>query len=86
MLQSYSRVLSTIFTLHGVSLIISSYLRVYPHSVMKVVNGWDSLSKGIEWYPLTASRTVFLDVLGAVLAVPTVMVFQCGGSPTCTES
>ena len=32
-----------------------------PHSAMNVVNNWDSSSRGTEWWPSIASKTVFLD-------------------------
>ena len=53
-----------------------------PHSVMKVVNSWNSLSKGTEWYPLIASKTVFFFEMA--LAVTTRTVNKYGVSPVCT--
>lgn len=51
-----------------------------PHFVMNVVFGWNSLSNGIAWYPLTASKTFFFCFMW-LLVVPTGMVTQYGVSP-----
>ena len=39
-----------------------------PHSVMKVISGWNSLSEETEWYPLIASNTVFF-CLGGICSI-----------------